>query len=194
MTKIRRSLTQSFVDEGVSPLDIINKGLIQGMDVVGARFKSGEMFIPEVLLAAQAMNAGMEIVRPLIVSGDLPNLGTIVIGTVAGDLHDIGKNLVAMMMESAGFKVIDLGSDVATEDFIKTAKENNAQIIGMSALLTTTMINMKEVIDSAKEAGVGAKCIVGGAPVNQEFANEIGADGYAPDGAAAVELCKELLA
>ena len=185
---------QALIDAGTAPLDIINKGLIEGMNVVGPRFKAGEMFVPEVLMAAKAMGAGVELVKPLLGGDDMPSLGKVVLGTVKGDLHDIGKNLVGMMLESTGFTVINVGIDVAPEDFLKAAKDSNADIVAMSALLTTTMLAMTETIDLFKENGVNCKMIVGGAPVSQEFADEIGADGTAADAAAACDLCKELLA
>lgn len=187
---------QSLIDAGVAPLDIINDGLINGMNIVGPKFKAGEMFVPEVLMSAKAMAAGVELVKPLIASEDMPSLGKVVIGTVKGDLHDIGKNLVGMMLESTGFTVINLGIDIPPEKFLEAAKENNADIVAMSALLTTTMLAMKETIDLFVEAGMRdkVKMIVGGAPVSQEFSDEIGADGCSPDAAAACDLCKELLA
>ena len=186
---------KSLVDSGAAPLDIINQGLIAGMNVVGARFKNGEMFVPEVLMAARSMASGIEIVKPLIADEDMPNKGTVVIGTVKGDLHDIGKNLVAMMLESGGFKVINIGIDIPPEKFVDAVKEHNPQIVAMSALLTTTMLHMKDTIELFKEEGVRekAKVIIGGAPISQDFADEIGADGFAPDAASAVELCKSLL-
>lgn len=185
--------TQSLVDGGTAPIDIINDGLIGGMNVIGPRFKNGEMFVPEVLMSAKAMAAGMEIVKPLISDKDMPSKGTIVLGTVEGDLHDIGKNLVGMMIEGSGFKVIDLGIDIAPKTFIEAIKEHNPQVVAMSALLTTTMVAMKNTIDLINEEGLKVKCIVGGAPVSQEFANQIGAAGYAPDAASATELCAELV-
>jgi len=188
-------LTQKLVDAGVTPKQILDEGLIAGMSVAGEKFKNGEYFVPEILVAARAMKASMEILRPLLVATDVQPIGTMVIGTVHGDLHDIGKNLVAMMMEGAGFKVVDLGVDVPAEKFIEAAKEHNAQIVGMSALLTTTMTYIPEVIKAFDEAGLRpkVKLIVGGAPVTQEWANQIGADAYAPDAATAVDRCKELL-
>jgi len=188
-------LTQKLVDAGVTPKQILDEGLIAGMSVAGEKFKNGEYFVPEILVAARAMKASMEILRPLLVATDVQPIGTMVIGTVHGDLHDIGKNLVAMMMEGAGFKVVDLGVDVPAEKFIEAAKEHNAQIVGMSALLTTTMTYIPEVIKAFDEAGLRpkVKLIVGGAPVTQEWANQIGADAYAPDAATAVDKCKELL-
>jgi 5-methyltetrahydrofolate--homocysteine methyltransferase len=188
-------LTQKLVDAGITPKQILDEGLIAGMAVAGEKFKNGEYFVPEILVAARAMKASMEILRPLLVATDVQPIGTMVIGTVRGDLHDIGKNLVAMMMEGAGFKVVDLGVDVTAEKFIEAAKEHNAQIVGMSALLTTTMTYIPEVIKAFDEAGLRpkVKLIVGGAPVTQEWANQIGADAYAPDAATAVDKCKELL-
>ncbi|MEL7563826.1 MAG: corrinoid protein [Dehalobacterium sp.] len=185
--------TQAMVTAGANPLEIINNGLIAGMNVVGARFKNGEMFVPEVLMAAKSMAAGIEIVKPLIADKDMPSLGKVIIGTVKGDLHDIGKNLVAMMLESGGFKVINLGIDIAPEKFVAAVKEYQPNIVAMSALLTTTMLHMKDTIELIKEEGLKIKCIVGGAPISQDFADEIGADGFAPDAASAVELCKKLL-
>ncbi|MFZ5945618.1 MAG: cobalamin B12-binding domain-containing protein [Bacillota bacterium] len=186
--------TQALVDAGVDPLGIINKGLIAGMNVVGARFKNGDMFVPEVLMCAKSMAAGIEIVKPLIGDKDMPNKGTVLLGTVKGDLHDIGKNLVGMMLESSGFKVINLGVDVPAERFVEGIKEHNPDIIAMSALLTTTMMHMKDTIDLIKEEGLKVKCIIGGAPISQDFADEIGADGFAPDAASAADVCLELLA
>ena len=148
-----------------APLEIINDGLLTGMNVVGEKFANGEMFVPEVLMAARAMNAGMDIVKPLLAEGDVTSLGTVVIGTVKGDLHDIGKNLVVMMLESAGFKVVNLGVDAKKEAFVEAAKENNADIVAMSAMLTTTMTYMDEIIKTCKDAGIDAKYMIGGAPV-----------------------------
>jgi 5-methyltetrahydrofolate--homocysteine methyltransferase len=186
--------TKALIDGGVSPLEIINQGLIAGMNIVGARFKTGEMFVPEVLMCARSMAAGIELVKPLIAAEDMPNKGTIVLGTVKGDLHDIGKNLVGMMLESGGFKVINLGIDIAPEKFVEAVKEYNPEIVAMSALLTTTMPHMKDTIELIKEEGLKVKCIIGGAPISQDFADKIGADGYSPDAASAVELCNKLLA
>jgi len=188
-------LTQKLVDAGVSPKQILDEGLIAGMSIAGEKFKNGEYFVPEILVAARAMKASMEILRPLLVATDVQPIGTMVIGTVRGDLHDIGKNLVAMMVEGAGFKVVDLGVDVTADKFVAAAKEHNAQIVGMSALLTTTMTYIPEVIKAFNAEGLRpkVKLIVGGAPVTQEWADQIGADGYAPDAATAVDKCKELL-
>jgi 5-methyltetrahydrofolate--homocysteine methyltransferase len=188
-------LTQKLVNAGVTPKQILDEGLIAGMSVAGEKFKNGEYFVPEILVAARAMKAAMEILRPLLVATDVQPIGTMVVGTVRGDLHDIGKNLVAMMVEGAGFKVVDLGVDVTADKFIAAAKEHNAQIVGMSALLTTTMTYIPEVIKAFDAEGLRPKIklIVGGAPVTQEWANQIGADAYAPDAATAVDKCKELL-
>lgn len=190
------NLTQKLLDAGVPVKRILDDGLIAGMSVVGERFKNGEYFVPEVLVAARAMKASMELLRPLLAASDVKPVGTVVIGTVRGDLHDIGKNLVAMMLEGAGFRVVDLGVDTPAEKFIAAAKENKAEIIGMSALLTTTMTYMPEVIKALEAESIRkrVKVIVGGAPVTQEWADQIGADGYAPDAASAVDKCKELLA
>ena len=184
---------KAMVEAGVNPLEIINNGLIAGMNVIGARFKAGDMFVPEVLMSAKSMSAGVEIVRPLIADKDMPSKGTILLGTVKGDLHDIGKNLVGMLIESGGFKVINLGIDIPPEKFVAAIKEHGPDIVAMSALLTTTMLHMKDTIELIKEEGLKVKCIIGGAPISQDFANEIGADGFAPDAASAVELCTRLI-
>jgi 5-methyltetrahydrofolate--homocysteine methyltransferase len=188
--------TKAAVAAGIDPIDIINKGLIGGMNVVGQRFKAGDMYVPEVLMAAKAMAAGVEIVKPLIAEGDMPTAGKVVVGTVKGDLHDIGKNLVCMMMESSGFQVINIGVDVSPEKFAEAVREHKPQVVGMSALLTTTMLAMKDTIEILKEEGLrdSVKIIIGGAPVTADFANEIGADGFAPDAASATELAEKLLA
>jgi 5-methyltetrahydrofolate--homocysteine methyltransferase len=190
-----KELTQELLQAGVDPLEIINEGLIAGMDVVGTRFKAGEMFVPEVLMCAKAMAEGTALVRPHLAGKELKTHGTFMIGTVKNDLHDIGKNLVAMMVESAGFTVINLGVDVSPEAFVKAIQEHKPDILGMSALLTTTLPFMKETIEAIKEAGLrdSVKIIIGGAPVTQEYADQIGADGYAPDAGAAAELCKKLV-
>lgn len=187
---------KALIDAGTEPLTIINDGLMAGMNVVGERFKLGDMFVPEVLMAARAMNSGIELVKPLINDEDMPNVGTVVIGTVKGDLHDIGKNLVAMMMESAGFKVINVGIDVSTDKFVEAVKENDAKIVAMSAMLTTTMVYMKKVIEAMEEAGVRdqVKVMIGGAPVTTKFAEEIGADLYTVDASSAAEEGKTLVA
>lgn len=188
-------LTQKAVDEGEKPLDIINKGLMKGMNVVGERFKAGDMFIPEVLISAKAMGAGMEIVKPLFVGGEVPSQGKVVLGTVKGDLHDIGKRLVGMIMESGGMVVEDLGIDVSPEKFVEAVKEKKPDIVGMSALLTTTMLAMKDTIEVLEEEGLrdSVKVIIGGAPVTSDFAEEIGADGWAPDAITAKELAMQLI-
>ena len=191
-----QTLTQRMVDNGSDPLEIINQGLMAGMNVVGIRFKAGDMYVPEVMMSAKAMSKGIEVVKPLIADKDMPTAGKVLVGTVKGDLHDIGKNLVLMMMESAGFEIIDLGVDIDAEAFVKAVKDHKPQVIGMSALLTTTMLSMKDTIEALKEEGLrdSVKIIVGGAPISQGFADEIGADGYAPDAAAATDLCKRLIA
>jgi 5-methyltetrahydrofolate--homocysteine methyltransferase len=188
-------LTQAAIDEGVSPADIINQGLIAGMSVVGAKFKANEFYVPEVLIAARAMHAGMDLIKPLLVETGVEPRGVVVIGTVKGDLHDIGKNLVAMMLEGGGYEVIDLDVDVAPEKFVAAVNEKNPQIVALSALLTTTMPSMKDTIDALAAAGVRdkVKVMIGGAPVTQEYADEIGADGYAPDAASAVDLANALV-
>lgn len=190
-----REIAQKLVDEGVSAVEILNNGLIPGMDVVGKRFKANEIYIPEVLVAARAMHTAMDVIKPLLIESDTPARGTVVIGTVQGDLHDIGKNLVAMMLEGGGFSVIDIGVDVSAEKFVEQAKKNNADLVGMSALLTTTMTGMKEVIEMFRTDNIvkDVKIIIGGAPLTQEYADSIGADGYAPDAASAVDLAIDLL-
>ena len=187
-------MTQAAVDEGVSVADIINEGLIAGMSVVGAKFKNNEFYVPEVLIAARAMHAGMDIIKPLLAESGIQPRGTVAIGTVKGDLHDIGKNLVAMMLEGGGYEVIDLEVDVSPEKFVEVVNDG-VQVIALSALLTTTMPSMKDTIDALAEAGVRdkVKIMIGGAPVTQNYADEVGADGYAPDAASAVDLAAELL-
>ncbi len=188
-------LTKKAVDEGVKPLNIVNQGLIAGMNVVGKRFKAGDMFVPEVLMSAKAMKSGMEIVQPLLVEGEMEAAGKVMLGTVAGDLHDIGKNLVGMMMESGGLELINLGTDIKPEEFAEAVRKHNPNVLGMSALLTTTMLAMKDTIEVLEEEGLrdNLKIIVGGAPVTQDFADEIGADGWAPDAASAKDLVFELI-
>lgn len=180
------------LDGGSRPGEIINRGLIKAMDEVGARMKAGEMYVPEVLIAAEAMKEGLAIVKPLL-EGDSYTIGKVVIGTVAGDLHDIGKNLVAMLLESSGFEVVDLGVDASTESFLNAVTEHQPQIVGLSALLTTTMASMEETVKAIYEKMPHIKTMIGGAPVSQEFAGRIGAGGYAPDGASAVDLAKLLI-
>jgi methylmalonyl-CoA mutase cobalamin-binding domain/chain len=181
---------------GMSPYDILTTALVAGMDVVGADFRDGILFVPEVLMAAKAMKAGMQILRPLLAETGAPQIGTMVIGTVKGDIHDIGKNLVAMMMEGAGFKVVNLGINNDSEKFLAAVREHNPIIVGMSALLTTTMPYMSVVIKELKEAGLRDDVIVlvGGAPLNAAFAEEIEADAYCRDAAVAVETAKKLVA
>ena len=190
-----KELVKKALDEGMGVEKILNEGLIAGMDVVGKKFQANEFYVPEMLIAARAMKAGMEIIRPILIQEDIKSQGTVVIGTAKGDLHDIGKNLVGMMLEGAGFEVIDLGIDVAPEKFVQTAKEKKAHLIGVSALLTTTMVGMKDVIKALKEASLDSKVkvMIGGAPLTQSYADEIGADGYAPDAASAVDKAKKLL-
>ena len=190
-----RALTEQALAEGRPVDEVLEDGLIAGMRVVGEDFKHNRIFVPEVLLAARAMKAGMEILRPLLTERkDAGSQGTVVMGTVKGDLHDIGKNLVGMMAEGAGFTIVNLGTDTSADEFIAAVNEHGAAILGMSALLTTTMIYMKTVVDAVREKGVNVKIAVGGAPVTEKFAAEIGADGYAADAASAVELFKRLVA
>ena len=188
-------LTKEALDGGAAPADILDQGLLAGMDVVGQRFKAEEMFIPEVLRCAKCMHGAMEILRPLLAETGAEPIGTLIIGTVKGDLHDIGKNLVGMMFEGAGFEVVDIGIDKEPQVFVDAIKEHNAKLIGMSALLTTTMPKMVETIDAIKEAGIRdqVKILVGGAPITAAFAEEIGADGYASNAASAVDKGKELM-
>jgi len=190
-----RSLVKEALDEGQDVSKILNEGLVAGMSVVGDKFKKNEFYVPEVLIAARAMKAGMELLNPILLEKNIKGVGTMVLGTVRGDLHDIGKNLVGMMLEGAGFEVIDLGVDVASEKFIQAAKEKNANLVGLSALLTTTMLAMKDVTQAVEKEGLKGKVkvMIGGAPITQDYADEIGADGYAPDAASAVDTAKELL-
>ncbi len=183
---------QKALDEGLDAEKILTEGFISAMDVVGTKFKNNEIFIPEMLIAARAMKAGMEILKPILVQNDVETLGTIVIGTVKGDLHDIGKNLVGMMMEGAGYEVIDLGVDVPADKFVDTIKDKKPEALCLSSLLTTTMAGMKDVIAKLIDAGIRdtVKIVVGGAPVTQIYADEIGADGYAGDAGSGVEAVK----
>lgn len=185
-------LTQKAIDNKLEPKVILDDGLIAGMATVGKKFKAHEIFLPDVLFAAKAMYAGMDLLKPLLVKEGVPTIGKVVIGTVQGDLHDIGKNLVGIMLKGAGFEVINLGNDVPPEEFIESAEREGAQVIGMSALLTTTMPVMKKVIDLAKERGIygRTKIVVGGAPLSAEYAKEIGADAYCFDAVKAVECVK----
>jgi 5-methyltetrahydrofolate--homocysteine methyltransferase len=190
-----REITQKLVGGGVSAIEILNEGLVPGMEVVGRKFKANEMYIPEVLIAARAMHAAMDIIKPMLSASDAKMKGTVVIGTVQGDLHDIGKNLVGMMLEGGGFTVVDLGADIAPDKYVEAAKKNNAKVIGLSALLTTTMPVMKDVIAALKadKTTADVKVMVGGAPLTQEYADSIGAAGYAPDASGAVDLASKLL-
>ncbi len=189
-----RKLVEAALAEGAPAQEILNSGLLEAMGEVGQRFKKNEVFVPEVLVAARAMKAGTELLKPHLISAGVQALATAVMGTVKGDLHDIGKNLVIMMLEGAGFAVIDAGVDVAPEKFVALAKEHNAKIIGMSALLTTTMPSMKGAVEAIRASGLPAKIIIGGAPVTQTYCDAIGADGYSPDAASAAELAKRLIA
>lgn len=191
-----KELTEKALAEGIAPGTIIKEGFVPGMAVVGERFKNNEIYVPEVLIAARAMKAGLALVKPLLSESEAKDtLGTVVIGTVKGDLHDIGKNLVAMMLEGAGFEVIDLGVDVSPEQFASAVEQHNANFVCLSALLTTTMVNMRDTIKVLQEKGLRDKVrvLVGGAPVTDSFAKEIGADGYAPDSSTAVDVAKGFL-
>jgi 5-methyltetrahydrofolate--homocysteine methyltransferase len=190
-----KALVESALAEGTPVSSILHEGLIKGMGVVGEKFKNNEFYVPEVLIAARAMKMGMALIRPLLAGAGVEPVGKVAIGTVKGDLHDIGKNLVGMMLEGAGFEVIDLGIDVSAEKYIDAIQTKGAQIIGMSALLTTTMPGMKTTIDAIREAGLRdqVKVLIGGAPVTQSYADEIGADGYARDAASGADRAKELV-
>lgn len=187
--------TKQAIEEKLDPLDIMNKGLIVGMDIIAEKWARNEVFIPEILIAALALTQSVELLKPLLLDSDVKPLGTAVIGTAKGDLHDIGKNLVKLMMTSAGFKVVDLGSDVSDEEFVAAIKDNNADILMISALLTTTMTYQKLIIEALEKNGLRdqVKVMVGGAPVSQGFADDVGADGFAVDAVAAVKVAKKLL-
>jgi 5-methyltetrahydrofolate--homocysteine methyltransferase len=187
-------ITRTAIDEGMKAEKILNEGLIAGMDVIGARFKKNEVYIPEVLIAARAMKSAMEILAPALAKAGVKPVGKLLIGTVQGDLHDIGKNLVAMMMKGAGFEVIDLGVDVSPEKFVEQSKTRSVNLVGISALLTTTMPSMEKTVKALKSAGVKVKVMIGGAPVTQGYADKIGADAYAADAATAVDKAKTLVA
>jgi 5-methyltetrahydrofolate--homocysteine methyltransferase len=189
-------LTDDALDEGLSAEEILNKGLMPGMDYVGVEFKAGNMFVPEVLRSAKTMQGSMDIIRPMLAETGVKTTGKVLLGTVKGDLHDIGKNLVGMMCEGAGFEVKDIGKDVAPEEFVDAVKEYEPDVVGMSALLTTTMRSMESTIKVLEEAGLRdkVKIIIGGAPVTQAFADQIGADGYASNAAGAADLAKQLVA
>jgi 5-methyltetrahydrofolate--homocysteine methyltransferase len=194
--KTSQNITQQALAEGIDPLELVNKYMVPAMDEVGRRFEANEYFVPELLIAARAMKASLDLIRPLLTArGDQP-VGRVAIGTVKGDLHDIGKNLVASLLEGGGFEVIDLGVNVPPEKFIATVKERGANIIAMSALLTTTMPAMKSTIDALKQAGVRqqVKVLIGGAPITQKYADEIGADGYSENAVGAVALAKKSVA
>jgi len=188
------TITKAALSEGVAAKSVLDEGLIAGMDVVAVRFKNNEVYIPEVLISARAMKMAMEILEPELAKAGVQPVGKFMIGTVQGDLHDIGKNLVVMMLKGAGFEVIDLGVDMGSEKFVEQAKATGVQVIGMSALLTTTMPAMEKTIIALKEAGVTAKIMIGGAPVTQSYADKIGAHGYAADAASAVDVAKSLVA
>jgi 5-methyltetrahydrofolate--homocysteine methyltransferase len=190
-----KRLTQESLDRGESAEVILKEGFLPAMDRIGVKFKNGEVFIPEVLIAARAMHAGMDVLKPILSKSNTPMVGKVVIGTVKGDLHDIGKNLVIMMFEGGGFEVVDLGIDVSPEKFVETIQKHKPQVVAISALLTTTIREMKTTLDAIAKAGLKnhVKTIVGGAPLTEKFAKEIGADGYAPDAATAVDVVKSLL-
>ncbi|MBP7604892.1 MAG: corrinoid protein [Spirochaetes bacterium] len=190
-----KALVESCIEKGVAVSDILNQGLVAGMNSIGVKFRENEVFVPEVLVAARAMKAGLEIIKPILLREKVQSKGTVVMGTVLGDLHDIGKNIVCYMLQGAGYDVVDIGIDAPADKFISAARESGARVIGLSSLLTTTMVYMKDVMDALREAGLGdeVKVMVGGAPVTQAFADDIGAHGYAPDAASAVDVVKRLL-
>jgi len=191
-----KELVHGAIDEGREAQEILNEGLIAGMQKVGEDFKNCVVYVPEVLVAARAMKAGSELLKPLLAESGAKPMGILVIGTVRGDLHDIGKNLVAMMAEGAGLQVVDVGVDASPDKFLEAVKSNNATLVGLSALLTTTMVNMKEVVDALRNSPdtSSVKILIGGAPVTQQFADEIGADAYAADAASAAEIAKGMIA
>ena len=184
---------QGCIDNGVSMDDILNKGLIGAMDLIGTKFTAGEVFVPEMLMAAKAMQCGLDVLKPLLTGDAMTAKGTVILGTVKGDLHDIGKNLVCMMMEGAGFKVVDLGVNVDSTTFVEKAREHKADVVALSALLTTTMPSMAATVDAIKEAGLKTKTIVGGAPVTQAYAKQIGAHGFSDNAPGAVDLIRQLI-
>jgi 5-methyltetrahydrofolate--homocysteine methyltransferase len=188
-----REITADALRRGNKAVEILNDGLLQGMDVVGRRFKVYEMYLPEVIMSATAMKASMELLKPLLAKSGVTSLGKIVMATVEGDVHDIGKNLVSMMLEGAGFEMVDLGVDVSLEAIVKRTLEEKAQIVGLSSLLTTTMMALEGAVAHIKEKAPGTKVIVGGAPLTQEFADKVGADGFAPDALRAIHLAKTLV-
>ena len=186
-------LVEDAIAKNLDVSEILHSGLIGGMEVVGEKFSNGEYFVPEMLFSARAMKSGLKILRPHLVDQNISTLGTVIIGTIEGDMHDIGKNLVSMMLEGGGFEVVDLGVNTSTEKFVSAAKEHPDALVGMSALLTITMENMRDVIDTFHNKGIENKIFIGGAPVTERYAEEIGADGYAPDASRAVRMAKELL-
>ena len=189
-----KAAVQAQLEAGEGPQEIIDNNMVPALEAIGKEFAEGRAFVPNLLLSARAMKGALEILKPLMQAENTTTLGTVVIGTVKGDLHDIGKNLVASMLEGRGFKVINLGADVSKEKFIEAAKENNADIICLSALLTTTMGYMKEIVDAVRAAGLNIRIMVGGAPLNAEYAAQIGADGYSSNANEAVDLAKQLVA
>jgi 5-methyltetrahydrofolate--homocysteine methyltransferase len=190
--EVTQSVTLA-LEQGVDASVILNDGLCQAMGALGERFRKGEVFVPQVLLAARAMQKGLEVLKPHLVAAGVEPVGTAVIGTIRGDLHDIGKNLVGMMLEGAGFRVVDAGVGVTAATFVELARTHGARIIGVSALLTTTMVHMREVVEAARSSGLDVRVIIGGAPVTQAFCDEIGADGYSPDAASAAQLALRLI-
>ena len=186
---------QAALGAGTPPEDILYKACIPAMEEVGRQFEEGEKFVPEMLISARAMQAGMGLLKPLLLEADIQTVGTVLVGTVAGDLHDIGKNLVGMMLEGSGFEVVDMGTDVSPQAFVDAVREHEPQVIGMSALLTTTMPSMGATIEALKEAGLreGVKVMIGGAPITQDFADKVGADGFAPDASSATRTAKQLV-
>lgn len=189
------TFTRTALQQGMTPAEILNGGLLAGMEVVGRKFRENEFYVPEVLVAARAMKAAMDILKPLLVESGVQPLAKVVLGTVRGDVHDIGKNLVGMMLQGAGFEVIDIGINASAEKFVAAAREHDARLVGMSALLTTTMVAMGEVVEAIRDHDPQQKIriMIGGAPVTKAYAAEIGADGYAPDAPSAVEVAKSLL-
>ncbi len=189
-------LVKQALEENLTPKKILEDGLIKGMSIIGGKFKRNEVYVPEVLIAARAMHAGMDVLKPKLIETGVKNIGKVAIGTVKGDLHDIGKNLVKMMLEGGGFEVIDLGTDVSVDKFVEAVKVDQPDIVGMSALLTTTMVNMPEVVKALEAAGLRdkVKIMIGGAPITQNYADQIGADSYSPDAASAVDNAKTFVA
>lgn len=186
-------ITEAALAEGIEP-EMVLDAMVSGMDTLGEKFKRNEVFVPEMLIAARAMKQGMAVLEPKLIESGVKPVGTAVVGTVQGDLHDIGKNLVAMMWKGANFNVVDLGTNVTADQFVEAAKEHGAQVVGLSALLTTTMPAMKQTVEKLRAEGLDVKILIGGAPVTQAFAEEVGADGYAPDAASAVDIARQLIA